>query len=67
MLILRCKTSFPKNANKSRQLTVLTMPDSGLRLCAARLCFYDIKKVWLQNVHHEMEMVCISIRYCVYL
>jgi len=67
MLNLRYKTSFPKNANQSRQLTVLTMPDSGLRLCAAKLCFCDITKVWLQNVHDEMEMVCISTRYCVYL
>jgi len=67
MLNLSYKTSFPKNANQSRQLTVLTKPDSGLRLCAARLCFYDIKKVLLQNVQDEMEMICISIRYCVYL
>jgi len=45
MLNLCYKTSFPKNANQSRQLTVLTMPESELRLCAATLCFYDIKKV----------------------
>jgi len=45
MLNLRYNTSFPKNANQSGQLTVLTMSDSGLSLCAARFCFYDIKKV----------------------
>jgi len=43
---LRCKTSFPKNPNQSRQLTVLAMPDSAFLLCAARLYyFYDIKKL----------------------
>ena len=57
MLNLRYNTSFPKNANQSGQLTVLTMSDSGLSLCAARFCFYDFKKVWLQSVHDEMEMV----------
>jgi len=46
MLKLRYKTTFPTNPNESRQLTVLTMPDSALCLCAARLYyFYDIKKL----------------------
>jgi len=45
MLNLRYKTSFPKNPNQSRQLTVLTISDSALFLCAARLYyFHDIKK-----------------------
>jgi len=62
MLKLRYKTTFPTNSNESRQLTVLTMPDSALCLCAARLYyFYDIKKLWLQNVYDEMEMVCIHV------
>ena len=43
---LRSKTSFHKNPNQSTQFTVLAMPDSALRLCAARLYyFYDIKKL----------------------
>jgi len=47
MLNLRYKTSFPKNPNQSRQLTVLTTPDSALCLCAARwYYFHDIKKLW---------------------
>jgi len=37
MLNFRYETSFPKNPNQRRQLAVLTMPDSALRLCAARL------------------------------
>jgi len=45
MVNLRCEISFPKNPNQSRQLTVLTVPDSALRLCAAGLYyFYDIIK-----------------------
>ena len=45
MLNLRYKTSFPKDPNQSRQLTVLTIPDCALCLCAARLYYYhDIKK-----------------------
>ena len=55
---LRYKTSFPKNPNHSRQLTALTIPDSALRLCAARLYyFHGMKKVWLQNFYDEIEMV----------
>jgi len=46
MLKLRYKTSFPKNPNQSTQLTVLAMPNTALRLCAARLYYlYDIKKL----------------------
>jgi len=67
MLHLHYKTSFPKNPNQSRQLTVLTIPDSALFLCAERLYyFHDIKKLWLQNVYDEIEMVCMSIRYCLF-
>jgi len=52
MLNLRCKTSFPKNPNQSRQLAVLTMRDSAVRPCAARLYyFYDVTKPWLQTVY----------------
>jgi len=59
MLSFRYKTSFRKNPNQSRQLTVLTIPDTALCLCAARLYyFHDIKKLWLQNVYDETEMVC---------
>jgi len=48
-------------------LTVLTMPDSALRLCAARLYyFYGVTKPLLQNVCDEIEMVCMSIRYCLF-
>jgi len=65
MLNLGYKTSFPKNPNHSRQLTVLTIPDSALCLCAARLYyFHDIKKHWLQNVYDEIEMVYMTIRFC---
>ena len=34
------------------------MPDSALRLCAARLYYFDDIKHWLQNVYDEIEMVC---------
>jgi len=45
MLNLRCNTSFPKNPNQDRQLTVLTMPGSALCLCAGILYyFYDVAK-----------------------
>jgi len=45
MLNLRYKTNFPKNPNQSRQLTVLTISDSALFLCATRLYyFHDVKK-----------------------
>jgi len=37
MLNLRYKTSFSKNPNQSRQLTVLTIPDSALCPYGARL------------------------------
>jgi len=37
ILNLRYKTSFSKNPNHSRQLTVPTILDSALCLCAARL------------------------------
>jgi len=43
------------------------MPDSALRLCAARLYyFYDIKKLWLQKAYNEIEMACLSVRYCLF-
>jgi len=61
MLNLRYKTSFPKNPNQSRELTELPMPNSALRLCAARLYyFYDVTKPWLQNVYDKRVMVCIQ-------
>jgi len=41
MLNLRYKTSFPKNPNQSRQLTVLTVPDSALCIFAARLYYFS--------------------------
>jgi len=41
MLNLRYKISFPQNPNQSRQLTVLTMPDSALHVCGARLNYFD--------------------------
>jgi len=48
MLNLRCKTSFPKNPNQSRQLIVLALPDSALCLCAARLYYFHyIKKTFI--------------------
>ena len=38
-----------------------------LNVCAARLfCFYDVTKPWLQNVCDEIEMVCASIRHCLF-
>jgi len=68
MLNLHYKTSFPKNPNQSRQLTVLTIPDSALCLYAARLYyFHDIKNFEIQNVYDETEMVCMTIRYCLNL
>ena len=61
----RYKISVPKTLNHSKQLTVLTIPDSALGLCAARLYyFHDIKKLCLQNVYDKIEMVSMSIRYC---
>jgi len=41
MLNLRYKIIFPKNPNQSRQLTVFTMLDSALYLCAAKLYYFD--------------------------
>jgi len=61
------QNQFPKNPNQSRQFTVPTMPDSALRLCAARLYnFCNVRKPSLQNVHDEIEnvydeIVCMSI------
>jgi len=67
MLNLRYKTGFPKNPNQIRQLTVLTTPDSALCLFAARLYYcHDIKKLGLQTFYDEIEMVCMSIRYCLF-
>jgi len=44
---------------------MLTLPDSALRLCTARLYyFHDIKKAWLENVYDEKEML--FIRYCLF-
>jgi len=37
MLKLPCKINLPQIPKQPRQLTVLTMPDDALRLCAARL------------------------------
>jgi len=40
MLNLHGKISFSKNPNQPRQLTVLTVLDSALGLCAARLYYF---------------------------
>jgi len=41
---------------------------SSLCLSAAGLYyFYDVTKPWLQNVYDEIEMVCMSIRYCLFM
>jgi len=46
---------------------MVTIPNSALRLCAARLYYiHDIKKVWFQYVYDETEMVCVSVRYCLF-
>jgi len=56
------KNQIPKQPT---QLAVLTMPDNVLRLCAARVDkFYDLTKLWLQNVQDEIEMLRMFIKYC---
>jgi len=43
------------------------MPDSALRLCAAKLYnFCNVTKPSLQSVCDEIEIVCMSIRYCLF-
>jgi len=52
------KISLSVKPNQHRQLTVLTMSENVLRLCAVRFTL-----LLLQNVHIEIEMVCMSIKY----
>jgi len=62
---LRYKTSFPKNPNheflQGQQCLIVRY------VSAARLYnFYYVTKPWLQSVHDEIEMVCMSIRFCLF-
>jgi len=47
---------------------MLAMPDSALRLCAARShYFYDVTKPWYKMFRMRWYWsACLSIRYCLY-